>query len=60
MSTKHNVWDRKILKEFYYEFNRDRIVRVICPLFKKKKKKEKKKKKKKLHLTLFTLYHLHI
>ena len=42
MSTKlgHNVWDCKILKEFNYECNRDRIVRVICPLFKKKKKKK--------------------
>ena len=37
ISTKlgHNVWNRKILKEFNYECYRDRIVRVICPLFKK-------------------------
>ena len=37
MGTKrgHNVWDRKILKEFNYECYPDRIVRVICPLFKR-------------------------
>ena len=29
----HNVWDRKILKEFNYECYWDRIVRVICPLY---------------------------
>ena len=29
------MWDRKILKEFNYECYWDRIVRVICPFFKK-------------------------
>ena len=39
-STKHglNVCDCKILKEFNYYSDRDRMVRVICPLLKKKKK----------------------
>ena len=27
----HNVWNRKLLKEFNYECNWDRIVRVMCP-----------------------------
>ena len=37
ISTKlgHNVLDLKILKEFNYECYRVRIVRVMCPLFKK-------------------------
>ena len=44
-----NVCDRKILKEFNYEPNRERKVRIICPVFKKL-----------LYLTLFTPYHLQI
>ena len=46
MSTKlgHNVCDRKILKEFNYESNWDKMVRVICPLLKNL-----------LYLTFFTL-----
>ena len=47
--SKTSVCDCKILKEFNYEYNQERIVRVICPLFKKN-----------LYLTSFTLYHLQI
>ena len=37
ISTKlgQNVCDRKILKEFNYESNRDRMIRVFCPIFEK-------------------------
>ena len=31
-----NICNRKILKEFNYESNRENIVRIIVPLFKKK------------------------
>ena len=37
-------------KEFNYESNQERLVKIICPLFEKKL----------LYLTLFTLYRLQI